>query len=101
MEIEGWITKKEKEVVDVICDRCGKSTKVKIASGARAVDHEHETLGPPEDIFNTVYGEFKAHWGYGSQADGIIEVAHLCEKCWKKARKALEKIGVKIQTRHQ
>ena len=51
----------ESFVKDVLCDRCGATTK---------------TLGDFE------YATLSASWGYGSSKDMICHEAHFCEECF-------------------
>lgn len=50
-------------VVDVLCNKCGKS-----CSSAE------------EHYFS--YASLTVHWGYGSTRDGQVHEAQLCENCW-------------------
>lgn len=96
-EIKGWVSKREEDVVDVLCDRCGASTKISMGFGRR-VNHETDQLEEPTESFTNEYGTISASWGYWSNGrDGDTEQAHLCEKCWDVARGKLEEIGVKFQ----
>jgi hypothetical protein len=49
-------------VIDVICDRCQKSTTYE------------EECGPD-------YATLDAHWGFGSSRDGDKVELHLCDTC--------------------
>jgi hypothetical protein len=83
MKVKGTITRTDDhKTVDVICDRCKKSCRVE------------EFKGRSGFYFATL----KATGGYSSPIldDGLKTRAHLCEKCWLVARKALEAVGVKF-----
>lgn len=97
MKITGWVTKRVEETVDVICDRCNKSTKVPAGTGQR-INHETGKLGELEQFFEPYYETIRSEGGYSSPFldDGSVATAHLCEGCWLEARKALEGIGVKF-----
>lgn len=76
------ITKKVEElvdkVVDVICDRCGKTCKDEIN-------------------LNFEFAEVKAMWGYGSNKDLERHKIHLCEPCYDETLKTM---GIKPQISH-
>ena len=92
----GWVTKRKNKAIDVICDCCGKSVKISMGK-SQHVNHEKGTLERPKETFTIKeYAGISISWGYYSHADGLKTEAQLCEKCWAKARKALEKIGVKF-----
>ena len=50
-------------ISDVICNKCNKSC---ISEGSDNFD----------------YATLKVLWGYGSDSDGELHEAHLCEKCF-------------------
>jgi len=50
-------------VVDVICNKCGKSTL-------------------DEHGMNYEYAEIRASWGYASGKDMEVHLAHLCSRCY-------------------
>jgi len=80
---KGITRRPHKGIVDVICDRCLKSVKIKSFFGETNL---------------TYYGTLSISGGYDSPClpDGITTTAHLCEPCWVESRKALEAIGVKF-----
>lgn len=49
-------------VVDVLCDVCGRSTRVQ--------------------GYGLQFGTLQARWGYGAQHDGERYEVHLCEGCF-------------------
>jgi hypothetical protein len=98
MKRKGWVTKREKEITDVICDLCKKSVRVSMGK-TRGLNHEKGTLERLKENFTfDCFGTLSISGGYFSPhlSDGLNTEAHLCEKCWLVARKALEKIGVKF-----
>lgn len=66
------------KLVDVTCDRCGKSCKDKID-------------------MNIEYAEMKAMWGYGSNKDCERHKVQLCEPCYDETLKTM---GIKPQISH-
>jgi hypothetical protein len=60
---------KEVEVIkDVICNKCGGTTK------------KHDGF---DGSFE--FAELRVHWGYFSDnRDGEVHEAHLCQNCWQK-----------------
>ncbi len=72
MKIIKKIMREVKVIDDIICDCCGKSTRVAEA------DDEIDSSG--EWMFN--YIEFKDRFGYYSQKDNDEYMAHICEKCF-------------------
>jgi len=50
-------------VVDVICNKCGKSTE-------------------DEAKMNFEFAEIRASWGYHSGKDMEVHLAHLCSSCY-------------------
>lgn len=57
-----------KVVLDIVCNRCGKSTK--------------DSMG-----MNFEYAEVSASWGYCSGMDTEIHHAHLCVDCYNEITK--------------
>lgn len=58
------ISKKVDEVVDIICDSCGKSCKDKY------------------EPHNFHFATIEAKWGYGSKKDGDLHKSAICERCY-------------------
>jgi hypothetical protein len=71
MKIVGKIEKED--VVDIICDICGKSTKTEFS------DYE--------------YAELSATWGYSSSKDGEYHEVCLCEKCYDRVIAYIKSLG--------
>ncbi|KKM03547.1 hypothetical protein LCGC14_1773430 [marine sediment metagenome] len=65
-------------LIDVLCDRCGKSCKCPLGNVEAAL------LG--------------AHWGYSSGKDTEIHEAHLCEDCYDETVKTM---GIKVSVREE
>ena len=78
MKIIG-ITKKE-DLLDIVCDICGKSTKTEFG--------------------NYEYAELSARWGYSSSKDEEYHEVCLCEKCYDQVASCIESLGGKIAIRH-
>ena len=55
-------TEQVQSVSDVLCDVCGKSTRV--------------------EGYGLQFGTLRASWGYGSAHDGERYEIHLCESCF-------------------
>lgn len=66
------------KLVDVLCDRCGKSCLDDIG-----MNHE--------------YAEIKATWGYGSNKDCQQHKIEICEKCYDEM---ISTLGIKPQVSH-
>ena len=77
MKIIG-ITEKE-DLIDIICDICGKSTKTEFD------DYE--------------YAELSARWGYSSSKDEEYHEVCLCEKCYDQVTSYIESLGGKVAIR--
>jgi hypothetical protein len=91
MKIESEVTKREKEVTDVICDRCGKPVKVSMGMLT-----SYET-GIEREGFALEFADISVSWGYWSDGlDGLKTDTQLCQSCWAAARQALQQIGVKF-----
>lgn len=71
--------RKRSELVDITCDRCKKSCKLK------------------DELANVSYAELSARWPYGSLKDGLHHQLHLCEKCYDWLRELLKKRGVIVR----
>ena len=69
------ITEKE-DLIDIICDICGKSTKTEFG------DYE--------------YAELSARWGYSSSRDEEYHEVCLCEKCYDQVTSYIESLGGKV-----
>ncbi|WP_036997650.1 hypothetical protein [Metapseudomonas resinovorans] len=55
-------TQPVESVTDVLCDVCGKSTRI--------------------EGYGLQYGTLRANWGYGAAHDGERYEVHLCESCF-------------------
>src|ERR1700693_2972193 len=82
------------EIIDVVCDRCDKSTRDSLGYG-QTIDHKG--LETKREVYALHYAPIEVSWGYGSSNDGLKTEAELCEKCWWEARKLLETFGVKFR----
>lgn len=60
-DITKKVQKEVEEVVDILCDCCGKSCK--------------------DEMGEFQFMELKAYWGYGSNKDMTKWSAKVCEKC--------------------
>jgi len=74
MKIIG-ITEKE-DLIDIVCDICGKSTKTEFN------DYE--------------YAELSARWGYSSSKDEEYHEVCMCEKCYDQVTSYIESLGGKV-----
>ncbi len=63
------------DVVDIVCDICGVSTKTEFG------DFE--------------YARFSANWGYASSKDGEHHEVCLCEPCYDQVIAYIESLGGK------
>lgn len=66
MKIINTVVKEVEDCVDILCDKCGDSTKTW------------------EDYAQTENATLSYHAGYGSDIDGTIWELHLCVECFKK-----------------
>lgn len=74
MKIIGRIEKQD--VIDIVCDICGKSTKTEFS------DYE--------------YAELSARWGYSSAKDEEYHEVCLCEECYDQVISHIESLGGKV-----
>ncbi len=74
MKVMGKIEKED--VVDIICDICGKSTKTELD------DYE--------------YAELSATWGYSSSKDEEYHEVCLCEKCYDRVIMYIKSLGGEV-----
>lgn len=65
------VTQPTDTVIDITCDVCCQSTRVK--------------------DYGQQFGTLQAHWGYGSEHDGERYEVHLCELCFFRTLSALRR----------
>lgn len=74
MKITGKIEKED--VIDIVCDVCGESTKTE--------------YGGYE------YAQLSATWGYSSSKDEEYHEVCLCERCYDQVARYIESLGGKV-----
>lgn len=77
MEIKKTVTKEVEEIVDVICDKCGKSCNI---------DTNHSLTRNSGLEYLTISGD----WGYFSNHDFETWSAHICQDCAEELAKVIK-----------
>lgn len=76
MEVTEIQTKKQKVVIDVTCDSCGKSCKYYQGTIGNEIRVDNG-----EPYYSFEYMDLKVNWGYGSDHDCEEWTAHICQQC--------------------
>lgn len=83
----------ERGIIDVICDRCGKSCAIRI----ERANAKRQIMKREKPVRNFSYVHLIAKFPYGSPKDMQQHEAHICEKCYDELKPILEKWGLKIE----